>query len=129
MNFKTIANQITKIKFVNGKGEIITTKITNNEDLFKSLQISLGLLGIILELTIEAVPSYALHLKYDKTTFENIFKELEKFKTENRNFEFYWFPHSKYIQTKVTNITKVIEIKEKRWSLHCICSMISFNIH
>lgn len=113
---RTIATQISKIKFVNGKGEIITVTEQDNYDLFKSAQISLGMIGILLEITINALPSYVLAYRADKTTFDKIFGQLEDFKNNNRNFEFYWFPYSKYVQTKVSNISEPSEIKEKRVS-------------
>lgn len=115
-NLKTIATQITKLKFVNGKGEVISVTQQDDYDLFKSALISLGMMGILLEVTINCIPSYVLHYRTDKTTFDQIFKDLEKFKTENRNFEFYWFPFSKHIQTKVSNIVDASKTKDKRFS-------------
>ncbi len=112
---RTIATQITKIKFVNGKGEIITVTEQDNYDLFKSAQISLGMLGILLELTIKTIPSYVLQYKSDKTTWNKIFDQLDDFKS-NRNFEFYLFPYSKHIQTKVTNVVEPALAKNKRFS-------------
>ena len=113
---RTIATQVTKIKFVNGKGEVITVTEESDHDLFKSAQISLGLLGILLEITINAVPSYVLDYKSDKTTFNKIFTQLDQFKNENRNFEFYWFLFSKHIQTKCSNIVDTSKAKNKRFS-------------
>ena len=115
-NLQTIATQIAKIKFVNGKGEVITVTPEDNYELFKSAQISLGTLGILLEITINALPSYVLAYHADKTTFNKIFDDLDKFKSENRNFEFYWFPYSKHIQTKTSNVSEPIKINNKRFS-------------
>ena len=114
-DLRTIATQISKIKFVNGKGEIITVTEKDNYELFKSAQISLGMLGIILEVTINAIPTYVLNYRSDKTTWDKIFGQLDQFKS-NRNFEFYWFPYSKHIQTKVMNKVDLKMAKNKRFS-------------
>ena len=114
-DLRTIATQISKIKFVNGKGEIITVTEKDNYELFKSAQISLGMLGIILEVTINAIPTYVLNYRSDKTTWDKIFGQLDQFKS-NRNFEFYWFPYSKHIQTKVMNKVDLKMAKNKLFS-------------
>ena len=64
--FKSISNQVTALRFVNGKGEIMECSAQKNRDLFKATQVSLGTLGIITAITLQCVPTYKLELQNRK---------------------------------------------------------------
>ncbi len=100
-----LATQVVEITFVNGKGELITCSEEIERDIFKSAQISIGALGIITRMKIKCTPKYKLELINSKSTFNECLENLESYKTENRNFEFYYFPYSDIVQYKITNIT------------------------
>lgn len=102
--FGIIATQITAIKFVNGKGEIVECSPSNQPDLFKATQVSLGSFGIITEITLQCVPSYKLALASKSELVEKVMENINQRNEENRNFEFYWFPHTDKAWTKTSNI-------------------------
>ena len=102
--FGTISTQVRKLRFVNGRGEIVECSETVNRDLFKAAQLSLGALGVVTEITLQCVPAYRLEL-LNKT--ENLYEVLDSFEERNsgnRNFEFYYFPHETKVFTKTSNI-------------------------
>lgn len=111
--FGSISSQIEEVTFVNGKGEIHTVTYESDPDLFRSLQVSVGTLGIITGLKLRCIPAYNLHLKKKKEKLTDVLANLEKHNAENRNFEFYWLPHTEYTQTKYSN---TIEQKGKETS-------------
>lgn len=104
--FGNISTQIRKIRFVNGLGEVVICSPDDKPEVFKAAQISLGALGIITEITLQCVPAYNLELKIAKNTLDEILEKYPTINKENRHFEFYWFPNTKYVMTKELNVTQ-----------------------
>ena len=104
--FGTISTQVRKLRLINGKGEIVECSETENRDLFKAAQVSLGALGIITEITLQCVPAYRLELVNRSENLHEVLDAFHKRIADNRNFEFYYFPHSDKVFTKSSNIAK-----------------------
>lgn len=104
--FGTISTQVVALKFVNGKGEVISCSKEENTELFKAAQVSLGVLGIITEITLQCVPAYRLEMLNRQESFEEVMGTLTQRNTDNRNFEFYCFPYSQKVWTKTANIAQ-----------------------
>ena len=104
LKFGTISTQVVALKFINGKGEIISCSQTNNPTLFKAAQVALGSLGIISEITLQCVPAYKLELWNRQEKMIDVLSNFKQRNQENRNFEFYWFPYTKTAWTKTSNI-------------------------
>lgn len=104
LDFGTISTQIRAIRFVNGKGEMVSCSEDENQSLFKSAQVSLGTLGIITEITLQCVPAYKLALQNRKEPLAAVLSSFRQRCEENRNFEFYWFPYTQSTWTKSSNI-------------------------
>lgn len=105
-SFGTISTQVIKIKLINGKGEIQVCSPTQNPELFKASQVSLGALGIIIEITLQCVPSYKLLIDNNKESLQTVLSSIDERNTQNRNFEYYWFPYTNTTWTKTTNIAE-----------------------
>lgn len=105
MAFGNIATQVTAMTIVTGTGEILNLSATENPDLFRAAQVSLGVLGVITKLTIKCLRAYNLEIKLAKSTFTETMNGLEGLNNNNRNFEFYCFPFSEIVQHRITNIT------------------------
>lgn len=106
INFGTISTQVVSIRFVNGQGEIIECGPTQNPDLFKAAQVSLGTLGIITCITLQCVPAYKLALQNRKEKLEAVLTNLPDRLTQNRNFEYYWMPYTSYAWTKTSQVVE-----------------------
>jgi len=104
--FGTISTQVTAIRFINGKGEIVECSETNNQSLFKAAQVSLGVLGVITHITLQCIPAYKLALQNKKETIEAVLGNLKERNEKNRNFEFYWLPYTNTTWTKTSNIVE-----------------------
>ena len=104
LQFGTISTQVKALRFVNGKGELISCSEEENRDLFKAAQVSLGALGIITEITIQCVPSYKLELWNRKEQLQDVLDTFTERIRNNRNFEFYWFPQANNVWTKTSNL-------------------------
>ena len=104
--FRNMSSQVEALKFVNGKGEIINCSREKHPEIFKCCQISLGALGIITEVTLKCVPQFKLELIVDKTHLDEVIESFNHINASNRNFEFYWFPNTDQVMTKISNKTE-----------------------
>ncbi|MBD1371882.1 FAD-binding protein [Hazenella sp. IB182357] len=106
IQFGSISTQAVEITMVNGEGEMVCCSAEQNPDLFKAAQVSLGTLGIIVQVRLRVLPKYRLHLNSFRLPLSECIQQLEHYKQENRHFEFYWFPYTDLVQMKLTNITE-----------------------
>ncbi|NUN99375.1 MAG: FAD-binding protein [Saprospiraceae bacterium] len=104
--FGILATQVEELTLTDGCGERHVCSRTQDPLLFRAALVSMGLLGIITELKLRLEPAYRLHYIHRKANLEQTLENLEDYKSNNRNFEFYWFPHSKAVQLKLVNRTE-----------------------
>jgi FAD-linked oxidoreductase len=118
IEFGSIATQLVSITAVLANGEVVTCSEKENRSLFKAMQVSLGLLGIIVKVEIRVVP--ALHLVHEsrRMSLSSCLDQLEVWKDNNRHFEFFWFPYTDKVQVKLMNEIKLVNTKRDRWN-HC----------
>lgn len=99
----SISTQAVEIQIVTASGEILKCNNQSHPDLFKALQVSLGMLGIIVKVTLRVIPATVLTYESKRLTLNECFKNLEEYRDHYRNFEFFWFPHTNTIQAKLMN--------------------------
>ncbi len=100
-----IATQVVGMTIITGDGEVVTCSPSDNSDLFKAAQISLGALGIISTITLKLDRAYVLHGKIRKGKLDTTLANLEALKADNRHFEFYALPYNDTVQTRCFNIS------------------------
>lgn len=105
VNLGTIATQVIAITLMTADGNVVECSPTQHPDIFKAAQISLGSLGIISKLTLQLVPAYKLDYRWQKESLQNCLDNLDQYKSDNRNFEFFWIPHTDTVLAKFMNIT------------------------
>ncbi len=113
IDFGNISTQITRIRMVNGLGEIVTCSEEENKDLFHAARISLGGLGIILELTFRLTDAYKLEFRSEKEDIYDVLGRYDEINRATRNFEFYWFPHTHTVQTKYSDVSEKEAVDNK----------------
>lgn len=63
-------------------------------DLFEAARLSLGLVGIALQVRIEVAPAYHLEERIEKKPLEEVWERFPEWASENRHAEFFIFPHA-----------------------------------
>lgn len=106
VEFGNLATQVEEMTFINAKGERITCSESQNHDIFKAAQVSLGSMGVITQIKLKCLPKYILELRNVKSNITDTLAKLEQYKKENRNFEFYYFPYTETVQLKISNVTE-----------------------
>ncbi|MEL6989194.1 MAG: FAD-binding protein, partial [Bacteroidota bacterium] len=106
IEFGTISSQVIGLKFINGRGKKIECTLEKNPTLFKAAKVSLGVLGIITEITLQCVPTYKLLIQNQKEKISDVLNSIHDRNHQNRNFEYYWFPYTDTAWTKSTNIVE-----------------------
>ena len=109
--FGIIPTQIVALRLITASGEIISCSASQNADIFKAAQVSLGALGVISHITLRCVPAYKLKYVASKQTVADCLQNLQHNIANNRNYEFYWFPHTDTIQPKCSNLTNEAPIE------------------
>jgi len=111
-DFGTLSTQVIALRFINGKGEIISCSETENRELFKAAQVSMGIIGIITEITLQCIPAYILKILSKPDSYTAVMADLDHKLNDNRNFEFFWLPYTDTVISKTTNIVEDVAIKK-----------------
>jgi FAD-linked oxidoreductase len=101
-NLGAISTQIIDLQLVTADGQILVID-GGDSDLLSVARLSLGLLGVILELTLQLRPAYALEERQWLLSTDHLERDVPKLLSENRHFEFFWFPHADAVICKTLN--------------------------
>jgi FAD-linked oxidoreductase len=116
INFGSISTQVVGLTVVTASGEVMEVSEQTQPELFKAMQVSLGLLGIIVRVKLRVLPAYRLRYQSRRMPLDECLASLEMFKTEHRHFEFFSFPYSDTVQVKFMNQTTDLPSANQRWS-------------
>jgi FAD-linked oxidoreductase len=86
-------------------GELLDCTPTENPEIFEAGRLSLGLLGVLTEISMQVRPAYKLVEKNFLMASDDAFRDLDSLVASNRHFEFFWFPYSDNVVCKSLNET------------------------
>jgi L-gulono-1,4-lactone dehydrogenase len=92
--FGGLATRITGATLATGSGDILTVSKTENADLLPAVALGLGALGVLVDVTVDCVPSFALDCVEAPEKLETVLNEWTQRVDAADHFEFYWFPHT-----------------------------------
>jgi FAD/FMN-containing dehydrogenase len=101
----SIATQVVGLRLALASGEMVDCSPTQEPELFKAAQVSLGALGIITQVTLRCLPAYRLHERTWVAGFEACMVQLDTLIAANRHFEFFWVPSEDVCAMKTLNPT------------------------
>jgi FAD/FMN-containing dehydrogenase len=79
-------------RLVDGIGNVNVVSATENAEVLPALQASIGLLGIMTEVTLKVVPAYDLHARVDILKYDEVMESFESEIEEYRHFGLFWMP-------------------------------------
>ncbi|GLK69637.1 D-arabinono-1,4-lactone oxidase [Hansschlegelia plantiphila] len=84
--------QMIAARIVTADGDFLDLSAEKDGELFKAFRASIGMFGLIVSLTIQAVPSYNIHKRSWNTDVEDTIGNLHQRLDDNRTFWFFWLP-------------------------------------
>ncbi len=86
-----MASQIVGMRLVQPDGSILVVDETT-PDLLEAARVSVGMLGVISEITLQAMENYNLHEKLWRCTFDEMIEQHDELAAKHRHFGFFWCP-------------------------------------
>lgn len=104
-SFGGLATQIVGLALVTASGELIRIGSdcqgnTENVELLPAARLGLGALGILVEITLQLVPSFVLQAVERPEPLDEVLASYVQRSASEDHFEFYWFPHTETALTK-----------------------------
>ncbi|MCR2812174.1 FAD-binding protein [Microbacterium sp. zg.Y1090] len=101
--FGGLATQVVGATLVTADGELLTVDQTHEPELLPAVALGLGALGILVEVTLQCVPTFLLHAVERPEPLELVAADLPGRLEAADHVEFYWFPGTDRALTK-TNV-------------------------
>src|SRR5690606_22521519 len=98
--FRGLAAQIAALTLVTADGSVLRVSETENAELLTAARLGLGALGVIVDITVQCLPAFALHAVERPEPLASVIDNFEARADAVDHFEFYWFPHTETVLTK-----------------------------
>ena len=100
-----LATQVVGLSLVTADGSVIRADADHEPEVFHCARVSLGALGILSTVTLQAVPRFNLRAVEEPMRLDAVLDDLDGFFDANDHAEFYWVPHTRWALTKRNNRT------------------------
>ena len=88
----SFSSVLSACRLVDVKGTIRELSLDKNPDEMAAAQCSIGMLGVMTELTIQLAPAYHLHEQVVFMPLDELRERWDQLLTEYRHFSFFWMP-------------------------------------
>lgn len=105
LRFGSLSTQVIGLTLVSGTGEVIHCSAMERPDLLRAAQVSLGALGVIVQIALRLVPSYRLRYERKRGTLREVLERGPDLAARHRHFEYFFFPHTDAVLIKFLDET------------------------
>ena len=98
-----LATQVVGLELVLADGSVLTCSREENPDVFDAARVSLGALGIVTAVTLQAEPAFLLRADERPMPMSEVLEQFDEHVAANEHFELYWFPGTRVALTKRNN--------------------------
>lgn len=95
-----ISTQIVAATLVTADGELLTVDENQNSELLPAVALGLGALGILVEVTMQCVPTFVLQAQEQPEPLDEVVASLDARAHAVDHFEMFWFPDTEVAMTK-----------------------------
>jgi len=111
----SISAAVQGFRLVKSDGEVVSASATENTALYEAGRVSMGSLGVMSEITMKALPNYALEETGGRMQAEDVLRQVEILREAHRHFEFFWFPYAEDVIVKFLSETdKEAKLRRRR---------------
>lgn len=98
----SLATTLCSARLMIADGRVLEVSATENAELWPAVRLGLGTLGIVLEMTVQCVPAFGLTVTEGQESFTTAVDGFAQRCAENDHAEFFWFPHTERVLTKIS---------------------------
>lgn len=102
---RSISAEVAGFRLILADGSVLSCSATENAEIFAAGRVSMGMLGAMTEITMHVRPAYRLVEKNFLLPSKDLFAQIDSLVSENRHFEFFWFPYADVAVCKSLNET------------------------
>jgi FAD-linked oxidoreductase len=102
---KGFSADVAGFQLMLANGQVLNCAPEENAEVFAAGRCSLGMLGVMTEITMQLRPPYKLVEKNFLLAPDELFRDLDRLIAESRHFEFFWFPYADRAVCKSLNET------------------------
>ncbi len=102
----SLSTQVVGMELWNGLGQKVEIHEKKNADLLDAARVSLGALGVITKIQLKLKPKYILEMRQTKESLGSLMSNFRRELQDERNFEFFWFPHTETALVKRSHISQ-----------------------
>jgi L-gulonolactone oxidase len=108
--FGGLATQVRGLQLVTAAGEVLRCSADEHPDVLSAARVSLGALGVLDTLTLQAVPAFALRAEEGPAGLDELLGGFGEYMSSADHVEFYWFPHTDRCLTKRNTRVPLAEV-------------------
>lgn len=98
-----LAAQVRGVRVMTAAGDVLETSPDTHPDLFQAVRLGLGAVGVVLAVTMLAVPAFRLLAHEEPCALDDVLERLDgpgNLVDAHDHMELYWFPHTRRALTK-----------------------------
>ncbi|SIN30602.1 D-arabinono-1,4-lactone oxidase [Micromonospora cremea] len=115
VGFGCLSTFVEAITLVTGIGEVLRCSADEHPDVFAAARVSLGALGVLVEVTLRCVDAFVLHAHERPAALADVLDELPPLIGNHDHVEFYWFPYTARVQVKTNDRVPANDRPLPRW--------------
>lgn len=98
--FGGLTTQLRKVTLATADGRLLPISPTENAELWPAARLGLGALGVLVDLTVQTVPSFVLAADEHPEPLDAVLDDWPARSAQTDHVEFYWFPHTRLALTR-----------------------------
>ncbi|MEH0819286.1 MULTISPECIES: D-arabinono-1,4-lactone oxidase [unclassified Micromonospora] len=106
---------VAGLTLVTGTGEVLRCSADERPDVFAAARVSLGALGVLVEVTLRCVDAFVLRAHERPAPLDSVLAELPTLIDAHDHVEFYWFPYTARMQVKTNDRVPADDRPLPRW--------------
>lgn len=102
----SFSSAVTELSVLLVDGSVVTCTPDCEPDLFEAARLSLGAVGVVLEVTLQVREAYRLEEQRWLEPLESVMERIDELVTATRHFEYFWYPGQDRAICKSIDITE-----------------------